>query len=235
MRLMRFNLEKMTHVPGKQMYTSDALSRLLKPFTKPDCCTVPEDEMNAFVETVMDSLPASDKKLKEIIEAQEEDEVCKKVKQYCLEGWPDKHMVPDAVKSYWRERGELTVVQSLIMKGTRILIPSCMRLNILDKIHEGHLGITKCRERAKQSVWWPGLSTQIQDMVQHCRTCAMHMVNKPEPLFPTSFPERPWQTLAIDFFKCENIDYLIVVDYFSRYVEICPMKKKRQQPKFAES
>jgi hypothetical protein len=224
---MRFSLEKMTHVPGKQMYTSDALSRLLKPFTKPDCCTVPEDELNAFVETVIDSLPVSDKKLKEIIEAQEEDEVCKKVKQYCLEGWPDKHMVPDAVKSYWRERGELTVVQSLIMKGTRILIPSCMRLNILDKIHEGHLGITKCRERAKQSVWWPGLSTQIQDMVQHCRTCAMHMVNKPEPLFPTSFPERPWQALAIDFFKCENIDYLIVVDYFSRYVEICPMKKNK--------
>ncbi|CAB3997437.1 Hypothetical predicted protein, partial [Paramuricea clavata] len=151
MRLMRFNLEKMTHVPGKQMYTSDALSRLLKPFTKPDCCTVPEDDMNAFVETVINSLPVSDKKLKEIIEAQEEDEVCKKVKQYCLEGWPDKHMVPDAVKSYWRERGELTVVQSLIMKGTRILIPSCMRLNVLDKIHEGHLGITKCRERAKQS------------------------------------------------------------------------------------
>ncbi|CAB3995596.1 Transposon Ty3-G Gag-Pol poly, partial [Paramuricea clavata] len=106
--------------------------------------------------------------------------------------------------------------KSKILFGTRILIPSCMRLNVLDKIHEGHLGITKCRERAKQSVWWPGLSTQIQDMVQHCRTCAMHMVNKPEPLFPTSFPERPWQTLAIDFFKCENIDYLIVVDYFSR-------------------
>ena len=153
--------------------------------------------------------------------------MCKKVKQYCVEGWPDKHMVPDAVKSYWRERGELTVVQSLIMKGTRILIPSCMRLNILDKIHEGHLGITKCRERAKQSVWWPSLSTQIQDMVQHCRTCAMHMVKRPEPLFPTSFPERPWQTLAIDFFKCENIYYLIVVDYFSRYVEICPMKKNK--------
>ena len=105
-------------------------------------------------------------KLKEIIEAQEDDEVCKRVKQYCLEGWPVKHAVPDAVKPYWRERGELTVVQNLIMKGMRILIPSNLRLEVLDKIHQGHLGITKCRERAKQSVWWPGLSTQVQVMVQ---------------------------------------------------------------------
>ena len=60
-------------------------------------------------------------------------------------------MIPDAVKSYWRERGELTVVQSLIMKGTRILIPSGMRLNVLDKTHEGHLGITKCRDYVQSS------------------------------------------------------------------------------------
>ena len=68
------------------------------------------------------------------------------------------------------------VIQNLIMKGMRILIPSNLRLDVLDKIHQGHLGITKCRERAKQSVWWPGLSTQVQDMVQSCRTCAMHLV-----------------------------------------------------------
>ena len=108
-----------------------------------------------------------------------------------------------------------------------ILIPSNMRFDVLDKIHQGHLGITKCRERAKQSVWWPGLSTQIQDMVQNCRTCAMHLVNKPELLVPTLFPERPWQTLATDFFRCENVGYLLVVDYFSRYVEVCATGKNK--------
>jgi transposase InsO family protein len=55
----------------------------------------------------------------------------------------------------------------------------------------------------------------------------MHLVNKPEPLLPSSFPERPWQTLAADFFKCENVDYLLVVDYFSRYVEVCAMQKNK--------
>ena len=109
----------------------------------------------------------------------------------------------------------------------RILIPLNLRLEVLDKIHQGHVGIMKCQERAKQSVWWPGLSTQVQDMVQSCRTRAMYLVNKPEPLLPTSFLQRPWQTLAADLFKCENVDYLLVVYYFSRYVEVCAMQKNK--------
>ena len=113
------------------------------------------------------------------------------------------------------------------MKGTRILIPSRMRPDVLDKIHQGHLGISRCRERAKQSVWWPGLSNQVRDMVQNCRTSARHQINKPEPLSPTSFPERPRQILAAKFFKCGNTDYLLVVDYFSRCVEVCSMDKNK--------
>ena len=68
------------------------------------------------------------------------------------------------MKRYWSTRGELTVVQNILLKGTRIVIPSSMRLEILDKIHVGHQGIAKCRERAKSSVWWPGLSREIQDL-----------------------------------------------------------------------
>ena len=46
-------------------------------------------------------------------------------------------------------------------------------------------GITKCRERAKNSVWWPGLSEEIQDLVQQYRVCALHKEKKPEPLIAT--------------------------------------------------
>ena len=146
---MRFDLQKMFYVPDKKMYTSDALSRLVTKPVNSDDSLIPEAEINAFVGTVISSLPVSDMKPKEIIEAQENDEVCKRVKQYCLEGWLEKHAVQDAVKSYWREKGELTVVQNL-MKGMRILIPSNLRLEVLDKYHQGHLGITKWRERSKQ-------------------------------------------------------------------------------------
>ena len=107
----------------------------------------------------------------------------------------------------------------------RILIPSATRLEVLDKIHQGHQGITKCRERAKQAVWWPGLSRQIEDMVSSCRVCATHRINKPEPLCPTVFPERPWQVVGTDLFFSQSVDYLLVVDYFSRYVEVAALRE----------
>ena len=70
------------------------------------------------------------------------------------------------------------------------------------------MGINKCRERAKQAVWWPGLSKQIQDMVENCQTCLKHKVNQLEPLCPAPFPERPWQEVEIDFFH--SVSHLII-------------------------
>ncbi|KAL9985366.1 hypothetical protein ACROYT_G007760 [Oculina patagonica] len=62
-------------------------------------------------------------------------------------------------------------------------------------------------------------------MVQQCRVCALHRDNKPEPLITTPLPDRPWQVVATDLFQLKGIDYLIVIDYFSRYVEVAAMQK----------
>ena len=167
-------------------------------------------------------------KLQQIIAAQAEDPVCTKVKEYIMEGWPDKYKIPDSLKSYWNFRGELSLVGNLILKATRILIPSSLRLEVLDKIHQGHQGIVKCRARAKESAWWPGLSREIQDMIQGCRLCLQHKVNTPEPLIPSKFPERPWQEIGIDFFYSKGRDYLLIVDYFSRFIEVSAMQKTKK-------
>ena len=90
-------------------------------------------------------------------------------------------MLPSAIRPYWTDRAHLTVVQNVLLKDTRIVIPSSMRLEVLDKIHDAHMGINKCCERAKQAVWWPGFSKQIQDMVENCQICLKHKVNRPEP------------------------------------------------------
>ena len=191
MRFMRFFIKSLIHIPGKEMYASDLLSRMIPKddIVKKD--TELESEMNDYICSVIDAIPVSDMKLKQLIDAQDEDEVTKKIKEYCLEGWPEKHQLQSAIRPHWADRGELTIVKGILLKSTRLVIPSTMRLEILDRVHEGHQGITKCRERAKQSVWWPGMSKQIQDMIECCRVCNEHKKNSIEPLIPTPFPDRP--------------------------------------------
>lgn len=147
--------------------------------------------------SVLLQLPASDKRLEDINVQQSEDPVCHKLKQYCEEGKPDLHRLPSALKPYWSSQGEISLVRVLVLKGSHIIVPSSMRLDILDRIHEGHQGITKCRRRAQKSVWWPGLSRQIGDMVTNCRKCIEHRTPRPEPMIPSTVPERPWPILKL--------------------------------------
>ena len=64
--------------------------------------------MNAYVLSVIDALPASNPRLKEIQQAQDEDQVCKEVNKYCMDQWPEKDHVTPAVKPYWSVQGEPT-------------------------------------------------------------------------------------------------------------------------------
>ena len=61
MRLMRFNIKDVRHIPGKLHYTADTLSWKIQGTVQP---TVDEYEMNAYVSSVIDALPAFNSKLK---------------------------------------------------------------------------------------------------------------------------------------------------------------------------
>ncbi len=138
----------------------------------------------------------------------------------CQEGWPESGRCTGAEKLYWSERAYLSVHDGLLLKGTRLVIPSALRNDVLARLHEGHQGVAKCRERARQSVWWPGLSQQLNELVLKCHACIKERTNHTETLIPTEFPERPWQKLGTDLFVLKGKTYLLVVDYYSRYVEV---------------
>ena len=68
-------------------------------------------------------------------------------------------------------------------------------------LHVGHQGIVKCRERAKYSVWWLGLSTQLEQMIKACQKCIEQSKDHAEPLKPIAFPTGPWQRIGADCFS----------------------------------
>ena len=224
MRLMQFTFS-VTHIPGKDLTIADTLSRA--PTTEAsDADTQFYQDTEMFVNTVMSTLPATECRLTEIRQKQEEDEVCKQLKQYCESGWPNKHQVPQILKSYYSVSAELTIQQGLLMRNNRLVIPSSLRHDMLDRLHTGHQGITKCRRRAQQSVWWPGLSKQLENLVTNCAECCKNRSQNAEPLIPTSFPKLPWQKVGSDLFMWKNSHYLLIIDYFSRYIEIAKLNSE---------
>ncbi|XP_005094060.1 uncharacterized protein K02A2.6-like [Aplysia californica] len=97
-----------------------------------------------------------------------------------------------------------------------------MRKEVLEKIHHGHMGIAKCRERAAQSVWYPQIGKDIEERVtNYCRQCLEERASHPkEPLLPTPLPNRPFEKVALDLFELKGRSFVVVTDYYSRYPEI---------------
>ena len=125
-----------------------------------------------------------------------------------------------AARDYFAVRGELSAVDGVLLWGDRIVIPPSMRQEILGKIHDGHLGISKCRERARQGVWWPQISKDIQNMGAKCRYCLQKRPSQPrDPLIPTELPDRPFQHVAVDLCELRGKLFLVLVDYYSRWID----------------
>ena len=137
------------HVPGRDPYTADALSRTPLSITTDQSL---EKETTSYVNSIIGGLPASDMRLDQIPSHQKEDETCRLLMSYCQDGWPDRSQLHRIINQYWPFRTELTLVDGLLLRGSRIIIPSSVHLDILDALHEGHQGITKCSSRAQQSV-----------------------------------------------------------------------------------
>ena len=121
----------------------------------------------------------------------------------------------------------MTVEDGLILKATRIVIPWTLRESTLQQLHEGHLGFTKCYNRAKQTVYWPNLRKELEDLVLNCQLCLKHSQAKcrpkPTPSFGQEIPAVPWTKLASDIFHFQNNSYLLIVDFTSRFLIVCKL------------
>ena len=145
------------------------------------------------------------------------------------EGWPDtRRQVPMETQPYWDTRAQLSVIDGIIYNGMRIVIPPSLRPCVLQLVHESHLGMVKCKQRAREAVYWPGLNADIENLVRNCSKCAEYQKKQPaEPLEPTQMPELPYQEVGTDIFDFEGENFLITVDYYSQFIEVDALQDLR--------
>ena len=223
-RVLRFRLRlaryeyQVHHVPGKLLFSADAFSRAPVASTGDGEL---EEVAEEYVDTVTShSLPITEKRLEVYRQEQEKDHVCALVREYCRSGWPDKGAVQPEVAAYWRARGALSECNGVLLFADRIVVPKSLQKETLAKIHEGHQGIERCRARVAASVWWPGVSQQMAQIVQQCKVCARDAKPNKEPLIVTTLPDYPWQVVGTDLFEMDGTNYLLTVDYYSRFPEV---------------
>ena len=101
----------------------------------------------------------------------------------------------------------------------RIVIPMKFRPELLSLLHDdSHLGIDKCIQRAKDSVYWPNISEDIKSIVNKCEKCLANCWrNQKEPYIPFDIPTVAWKSIATDLFTLQDKTFMVVVDLFSRF------------------
>lgn len=159
-----------------------------------------------------------------IKEATEKDETLSTVKKYILKGWPNK--VPEPIVPFLRKSSELSLDKGCIMWGHRVVIPDLLKAELLKELHSSHMGIVRMKSIARSYIWWPGLDKDIESVGKKCVACLENANNPPRvTLHPWNWSDGPNHRLHADFLgPVEGDMYIVIVDAFSKWIEIRKMK-----------
>ena len=155
-----------------------------------------------------------------MLQETKKDKELQSLKHYISTGWPAKRsQIPVFLHPYWNFRDELMIESGILMKNSKVLIPGSLRQKYLMQINQGHQGIKACRSRAREFVFWVNINSDLKELIEKCDLCQSQqnstaIVQK----YISEVPPHPWHTLGSDLFYHERIDFLVIVDYFSKYL-----------------
>ena len=148
------------------------------------------------------------------------------ISKYLSHGWPKEiHQVETPLHPYYKIRIKLSKYEGLILKGSRTVISTMLQKRVKQILHIGHLGIKRTKVNARGTMYWPNINNDIENMVANCTECQIyHNKLEKETLLQHTVPEKPWTKVATDLFHCFNQNYLILVDYTSKYFKVCQLQ-----------
>ena len=129
-----------------------------------------------------------------------------------------KSCLNEYTRLFLKLKDELSVHDGLVIRGCQIVIPPTQVRDVLKRLHESHQGIEKTKRRARQSVFWPGYTNDIKQVVQACDDCQkLRPSPVKEPLIQDTVPNRPFEMATSDLYQLGTKFYLIYADRYSGY------------------
>ena len=219
LRLQKYSLY-VFYKRGKEMYLADTLSRAyLQEVNALDL--IPELEEIDHKQY----LAVSEERLQQINHASADDPVLQQLRATICRGWPEsKSDLPETLYPYYDHRDTLTVQGDLVFKGQQLVVPACLRKELMAVAHSTHIGIEGCLPRARESLYWPRMSKELREYVAKCDICLSHRIaQQKEPLMQHEVVARPWSKIGADLCELNNRMLLVMCDYYSNYIEIAKL------------
>ncbi|KAL5496662.1 hypothetical protein EMCRGX_G012995 [Ephydatia muelleri] len=198
----------------------DGLSRVPLSKVKPSASEVQSTD---FTVCQLNLLPVTSK---ELAAATRSDPELSRLLNFTLKGWPAVHTEESmTLQPYWTRRGELTVECGCLLWGVRAVVPRKLQQQVLKELHDGHPGMVRMKNLARSYVWWPGLDSNIEELVKSCPQCQETKSAPPKaPLHPWVWPSKPWERIHVDFAgPFLGKMFFIIVDAHSKWPEVIPM------------
>ena len=202
------------YLKGKDNVISDALSRV-NPLKIDDC----DIEKEILAVNIVSSSTLQQAEIEELQKATSEDTELQCLKAVISTGWPSsRSSCSDVLKNYWNYRDELWIEDGILMKNHKIVIPNVLKGKYLEKVHAGHQGINSCLQRAREYIFWNGYTNDIKETVEKCGLCQENASSTGiQYRYVSDIPPHPWHTLGSDLFYFRRQDFLVLVDYFSKF------------------
>lgn len=223
LKLIRYNID-IKHVSGKDNVVADLLSRN---YLKDQVFDDPS--YKEIVHCLDKELAMSATRIKQFQTATQNDECMQEIINFINNNWPNsvKQIKNKEAREYFKIRNELTFKDNLVFLHNKVVVPKSLRDEMLKILHEPHLGIEKTKSNARQVMYWPRMSANIENLITNCSTCQKYLnKNIKEPLLPHAVPDGPFQKVCADIGHFQNDSYLVLVDYYSKWLEVVKLENK---------
>ena len=220
LRLQKYSFD-ISYKPGKDHVIPDVLSRAALITEKGDEQLEKECELNIHMIVENNVECSNEMKLK--IETETLRDPCtSRIMEYIRHGWPNSIQQCDPnVTPYWNVKDNLSILDGFVLYCDRIVIPKVLQPDMLQKIHAGHQGRVRSKALAHQAVYWNNMNSDIDNVVNSCEKC-LSTRKLPDKISLESHvvPNRPFEKVGADILTVFGSKFHVVVDYFSKYIEI---------------
>lgn len=219
LKIQGYNFQ-LEYKPGPELVLSDTLSRLPNPENNREIpLDLRVDGLEDDSDISIESLNFSETRLEQIRTETNKDPILCQLKEMIVQGWPvNIQQCHTDVRQFFNFRECLGVDDGIIFKGRQVLIPKTAQGEILRQLHISHQGIQNTQALARESVYWPGINKDIEDMVRLCDPCQKYQPKQPaETSLHHTIPPTPWTKVGSDLFQIGSKHYLLIVDYFTKF------------------